>query len=85
MNNAGGSDMIQSQCHLNSIVNRIFNAQLASLNNQITNRLTTGVLVGNEIKPILSACIKDSGNVVVIQLSTGAGFVTKPRNHRRIL
>ena len=77
--------MIQSQCHLNGIVNRIFNAELASLNNQITNRLTTGVLVGNEIKPILSACIKDSGNVVVIQLSTGAGFVTKPGNHRRIL
>ena len=76
---------VQRQSHLDCVIDSFRHAELTAFHDQITNRTATRKLIGNKVQPILAAGIKHAGDVVVIQLRTGAGFVAKARDHGIVL
>ena len=85
MHNSCGCRMIECERHLNGVVDRIGWTQPPAFHNQITNRATTREFVRDEIHPVLTACVIYPRNIVVVQLRTRSGFVSKTRDERSVL
>ena len=84
MHDAGSRNVIECQGDLDGVVHGLGDGQSSAFEDQVADGATAGEFVGDEIEPVLCSGVEHAGDIVVIQLSTGAGFVAKASDQRWI-
>ena len=84
MNNSAGLDVIQGKRCLNCTVHCFFRSQSSLLINHLLDRQAIRIFVRDIVNTVLIARKINSSNIVMVQLSTRASFVSKSRHQRRI-
>ena len=77
MDDTGCGNVIESQRHLNCVVDGFGDSQAAAFQDQVANGASTGEFIGDEVQGTLSPGEEHASDIVVIQLCAGSCFIAK--------